>query len=340
MQDLPFLYSALTYARRGWPVMPCHGVARGACTCGRPDCASPGKHPRLRHGLHDASDDPAAVRRWWRRWPQANVAVRTGTTARGGLVVLDIDPDHGGERSLDRLVAEHGDLPVGPEVRSGSGGRHLYFAHPGRRVPNSAGIRLGPGLDVRGDGGYVVAPPSRHIAEGRYEWLRYAPPPDLPGWLLEPLVANSRPAPPSEPPRGRDPRRASSWARAAVDDELDAVRRAPVGQRNHTLNRAAFALGQIAGGGHLEAEVVHDLLVQAGMATGLTAGECRGTVRSGLEAGMQVPRHPQERGTSHSVENPASSSVVDLRNIELRDRVERSPSMERSPDTGAEPPTP
>ena len=171
--------AALAYARRGWAVLPCHDPTAGGCSCAIRDCASPAKHPRTRRGLHDATTELRTVKRWWRRWPDANVGLRTG--AASGLVVLDVDPAHGGEASLAELVDAYEALPATLEVRTG-GGRHLYFAHPGVRVANSAG-GLGPGLDVRGDGGYILAPPSRHASGATYRRLTPGPPAALPGWL-------------------------------------------------------------------------------------------------------------------------------------------------------------
>ena len=96
-------------AGRGWPVMPCHHPVDDGCSCGHADCASPGKHPRTRHGLQQATTDSGTIRRWWRRWPEANVAVRTGARPDGaGVVVIDIDPAHGGDIALAALEAEHG----------------------------------------------------------------------------------------------------------------------------------------------------------------------------------------------------------------------------------------
>ena len=86
-----------------------------------------------------------------------NVAVRTGIES--GLVVIDIDPQHGGSGTIRSLIANHSPLERGPVVRTGAGGWHLLFAHPGEAIRNSAGTRLGAGIDVRGDGGYVIAPP-------------------------------------------------------------------------------------------------------------------------------------------------------------------------------------
>ena len=112
----------------------------------------------------------------------SNVGIRTGAVS--GLVVLDVDPRHGGLQSLEKLKRRHGKLPHGPQVLTGSGGEHLWFSHPGAPVGNSAG-RLGYGLDVRGDGGYVVVPPSVHANGNPYQWLREleTPLPALPAWL-------------------------------------------------------------------------------------------------------------------------------------------------------------
>lgn len=185
------LEAALTYNARGWPVLPLHSVRSGRCTCGSPSCKSPGKHPRTPHGLEDAQMDAEAIRSWWRVWPDANVGIRTGASA--GIIVLDVDPRHGGDDSLANLVLEHGDLPATVEALTGGGGRHLVFAHPGGTVRNRAGLR--PGLDVRCDGGYIVAPPSSHISGGTYRWRTgHGPeerePSAMPAWLLALVMQN------------------------------------------------------------------------------------------------------------------------------------------------------
>src|SRR5689334_8925641 len=113
------LTTALAYAHRGIPVLPLHCPDdSGACSCGRHDCARPAKHPRLRHGLTDASTDPRRVEMWWHRWPDANIGLRTGVV----MDVADIDTA-AGMHALEHLVG--GALPVGPLVRSGAGGLHL-----------------------------------------------------------------------------------------------------------------------------------------------------------------------------------------------------------------------
>jgi hypothetical protein len=202
MTDL--LAAALDYARRGWPVFPCHTPTVSGCSCGAPDCGDhTGKHPRTRHGFKDATTDPVQVRRWWAQWPDANLAIATGRGA--GLVVLDVDPRHGGDESLSALESCYQSLPETVESLTGGGGRHLLFAHPGHPVGNQGG--LAPGLDVRGDGGYIVAPPSLHTSGRRYAWEVMHHPDDtllapLPLWLLAVMRAAAAPAAPPAPGDG------------------------------------------------------------------------------------------------------------------------------------------
>jgi hypothetical protein len=286
----PTALAALEYAGRGWAVFPCHAPgAGGLCSCRHPDCPSPGKHPRVPTGLHAATTDQATIAAWWRRWPAANVAIRTG--AASGLVVIDIDPPHGGDVSLAGLTARHPDDVPAVSVRTGSGGSHIYVAHPGGLIRNTAG-RLGDGIDVRGDGGYVIAPPSWHPSGGTYAWVGSGPTiGTAPDWLV---AALQPPAPPFEPvpSLATPPVDASAWARAALQRELDLIRNAPLGKRNATLNRASFCLGQIAAGGCLDADEVTAVLVAAGTGIGLGERESRLTVASGMAAGSRSPRRP------------------------------------------------
>jgi hypothetical protein len=161
--------AALDYGRLGWSVIPIEPR---------------GKRPLIRWQIYQyRRADPTEIGEWFGRWPEANIAVVTGVISH--LVVMDLDPRHGAEASLDRLQEEHGPLTETVEARSGGGGRHLYFAHPGEMTRNRVGIF--PGIDLRGDGGYVVAPPSMHACGEPYCWtcspesVRVAP---LPEWLL------------------------------------------------------------------------------------------------------------------------------------------------------------
>ena len=149
-------------------------------------CLVRGKEPRTKHGLKEASKDAGAVLAWWKRWPHANVGIATG--AASGIVVLDVDARSGGRETLASLEDEQGRLPETPTVLTGGGGQHLYFRDPGG-LRNSAG-RLGAGLDVRADGGYVIAPPSNHTNGNRYRWevssrIGEVELPEVPPWLLK-----------------------------------------------------------------------------------------------------------------------------------------------------------
>jgi hypothetical protein len=168
------LNAALAIASRGWPVLPIYGVdTDGVCACWRREaCLSPGKHPRLDNGVSGASANEVTIRRWFeRQWPgRCNLGVATGRVS--GLIVVDVDPKHDGFSTLARLERELGPLPADtPRVRTGSGGLHIYLQYPGNglTIRNSAGA-LGRGLDVRGDNGYVVVPPSV-TDKGKYTWL-------------------------------------------------------------------------------------------------------------------------------------------------------------------------
>jgi hypothetical protein len=163
--------AAADFLARGWSVLPVRArdkrplIAWEALQAARPSA-------------NDLND-------WFQRWPDANIGIVTGEISN--LVVVDIDPMHGGDHSIERLQQRFGPLPPTVESKTGGGGRHLYFAHPGNFCRNRAG--LAQGIDLRGDGGYVVAPPSVHPNGQRYAWTRGHSPADislapLPRWLI------------------------------------------------------------------------------------------------------------------------------------------------------------
>lgn len=144
-------------------------------------------------GLKDATTDEAVIARWWQTWPQANIGVATGP--QSGLVVLDIDAGKNGTETLAELESTHEKLPDTVEAITGSGGRHILFAHPNISVKNSV-RKLGPGIDVRGDGGYIVVAPSLHKSGQRYAWEASSEPEatplaSVPSWLLGMIVDQS-----------------------------------------------------------------------------------------------------------------------------------------------------
>jgi hypothetical protein len=170
-QPTPIALAAASYLARGWSVLPLRRAEK------RPLI--------LWEALQQRRADAATLAQWFARWPQANIGIVTGEISN--LIVLDVDPKHGGDDSLAELERRFGKLPQTVEARTGGGGRHLYFAHPGGLVLNRVGLRQG--IDLRGDGGYVVAPPSRHPSGTLYAWAPGRAPDEieraaLPRWLL------------------------------------------------------------------------------------------------------------------------------------------------------------
>jgi putative DNA primase/helicase len=181
------LESALSYAAHGWPCYPVHSIRNGHCTCQLgAACDHTGKHPNgllAPNGLNDATTDTAQITRWF-AGNHANVAVATGPTS--GLVVLDVDLRHGGFQTLKALTDQHGPLPKTPTSHTGGGGLHVLFAY---QPVKSRPLADKPGLDIKGDGGSFVAPPSLHISGVRYAWQPDMGPDTplapIPDWLLE-----------------------------------------------------------------------------------------------------------------------------------------------------------
>ena len=187
------LKAALDYASRGWPVFPVHWPVKDKCSCGKDDCQNQAKHPLTEHGVSDATTDQVEIKKWFAKWPQANIAIATGQKA--GIVVLDIDPRNGGAESLKTLTKK-GNLPVyTPTVYTGGGGEHIIMQHPGKRpMKNRQRVGQLPGIDFKGDGGYIVAVSSRHISGKHYTWKinhiahKVAP---IPDWLTNVLEDDS-----------------------------------------------------------------------------------------------------------------------------------------------------
>ena len=280
--------AALAYAQRGWRVFPLHGIVNGVCTCGRPDCGSAGKHPLVRRGLYEATTDTRVIKEWWRGWRSANIGVATG--ADSGIVVFDIDLPVA-FASLDRLIEVT--LPRTLTGLTGGGGLHLVCSSSDAELGNSAGRLPGveedlPGIDLRANGGYIVAPPSVHRSGARYEWLdaerAIAAAPD---WLKRPqrtYVALGDVADASFEGDG------SAYGLAVLRDELGRLRAAQVGTRNHELNRSAFVIAQLVAGGELLETAVRSSLLGAALGIGLDEAESRQTIDSAFDAGLRKPR--------------------------------------------------
>jgi Bifunctional DNA primase/polymerase, N-terminal len=279
------------YAALGYAVVPMHTAhPGGGCTCPDRACPDPGKHPRLRGWQRLAAVDPAVVGEWWRRWPDANLGLTTGRR----FDVLDVDGDEGVEAlraALSIAPAEH----PGPMARTGGGGWHLLYRFTG--LGNRVGLL--PGVDWRGSGGLIVAPPSHHASGHRYRWVRplTATLPTVPAglWrLLAPPATPRTTLPPAPTPAGRR----GGYGRAALAREQAAVAAAPIGRRNATLNRAAFNLGQLVAAGLLDPDEVRAVLLAAALEAGNPEVKARATITSGLDGGAAKPRRRPGEGAA------------------------------------------
>jgi hypothetical protein len=198
--------AALALAHKGILVLPC-------VPCG--------KTPATAHGLKDATTDQATIARWWVENPGYNIGAATGHTS--GFFAIDIDGSDG-EAVLRSLERDNGTLPQTVEVITGGGGRHLYFSMPSTAIANSAG-KVGPHIDGRANGGYVLAPPSIHPSGRRYHWSvdtanRIAAAPD---WLLAKIA-------PSDGAGSNEATPPSEWRQLATDGVAE-------GKRNDSIAR-------------------------------------------------------------------------------------------------------
>jgi hypothetical protein len=296
------LAAALDAARRDRRVILLETATAAGCSCWRGRaCRSAGKHPH--RALGDTGDehaigttDPALIREWWTRFPEGNLGIATG--ARSGLVVLDVDPARGGAASLADLFPQG--RPRTLMVRTGSGGEHVYFAHPGQRVECRVGFR--PGLDIRADGGLVVAPPSLHRSGERYAYVgdsdtRLAL---MPAELVAALARSG------STPRLPASRRVfrgtlTRYAEAALDRECAELASWPRGTEGGRIRRVwktAACLGELVACGNLPADLVRahvfDAALRCGVVESVGERKVREQIERGLEVGALEPRRHNE----------------------------------------------
>lgn len=271
--------AALAYARQGWRVFPCNV----------------NKSPKTKNGFKDATSDEQTIQQWWRKTPASSIGIATGLAS--GLLVLDVDfPD--GPDSLAKLEEEYGPLPATLEQRTGSGGRHLFFKKPiGITIKNSAG-KIGPNLDIRCEGGYVIVPPSRgwNSKTGcgtgtHYEWVNDLPIAEAPGWLIDMLRGDKKPERKvKERPATPGTVTSSAYGLAALEKEIAILTVTPEGKRNDQLNKSVYVLAQLVAGGELDHESVESELLSVAISIGLPEEEARATIQSGFDAGFKEPR--------------------------------------------------
>lgn len=188
------LKSAVAYAKfLQWHVFPVHSVIDEKCTCHNPNCSQIAKHPITRNGLKDATTDLQTIQKWWTDYPGANIGIRTGEES--GIFVLDVDTHKvDGKATLEALEEKHDRLPDTVQAITGSGGLHYLFKYQ-KGIRNK--VNFEPGLDVRADGGYIVASPSLHASGNCYSWELSSRPleheiADAPQWLIEKIVEPSK----------------------------------------------------------------------------------------------------------------------------------------------------
>jgi hypothetical protein len=270
------LVAALDYAARGFAVFP---------------CLERSKAPACSRGFHDATTNPATLRRWFASYHRYNIGIATGLIS--GVWVLDVDGSDGAAARAE-LEARFGPLPLTSTVITAAG-CHLWF-RTDRPVPSTAG-RIGFHLDTRGDGGYVLAPPSRHPDGPSYRFGNDEPLALAPEWLIQRACRKPDPSPikiiTDRSPQITSP---TAYGRAALERECEALARAPCGTRNHALNRASFSLHQLVASGDLDLAEVRNRLIDAATENGLIGDPADGprsvdkTIASGARAGLLHPR--------------------------------------------------
>ena len=274
------LAAALDYAKRGIPVFPVMPTAK--------------KKPFTTNGFYDATTDEKQIRAWWKQWPKAMIGAPTGEASGFWVLDPDVDPKKNlnGPAELDKLLAIHGPLPPTRGVITPRG-RHYHFRMNGADIRNSTS-KIAPGIDVRGNGGYIVLPPSVRNNGAVYQWSGSIDDTlaDAPDRLVElAREANSKtktrlPQPQPQPRakgNGAGSSRDERWARKILEEECALIAAAPDGQRNDTLNARGYNLFSLVGGGYLDENEVRSRLWSAAEANGLVAedaNEVRSTIAS------------------------------------------------------------
>ena len=282
------------YIKRGILVVPIRGK----------------NQPLVRGGFYAASRNPGLVASWWQEWPDAWVAIRTGAIVNGGsgIVVVDIDPKHGGFETLAQLIGP--EKPKVPTVLSPSGGEHEWYLCPPAGCISTIGKGgrrrkgLGPGIDVKADLCHCHAPGGS--PRSPYRWhelynLNTAPLTPLPAVLTpveipddeEETTAARRPRPIARPDR---------YGETALRNACERIRNAPPGEQRNWLNNAALGMGNLAAGIGLNHSWVIGELVAAGMAMANQAGrapwrrhEVRDVVMTAFRDGLRKPYTPRGR---------------------------------------------
>ncbi|MEO2047199.1 MAG: phage/plasmid primase, P4 family [Pirellulales bacterium] len=298
------LAAVTEYASRGWYVFP---IKPGA------------KTPLTTRGFKDATTQKLQLDIWWKQWPDANIGIDCG---RSGLLVVDVDPRNGGDANLTQLIEQNGNLPHTVNCKTGGGGEHYYFRLPDENLRSI----LRTGIDIKHDGGYVIAPPSDHESGGTYQWFAGNSPDDvevaeLPEWLkgmvVVPVSSNGEATEGSNTTREHDNGLRDRMARYVQQSQP-----ATEGERNNAAFRLAGHLAAFTNGDGKGA--TYDAILEALRAWNsnnnppLPDDEIQSCVRSGMDKGIArkpKPSKPVGGGSTHSPSR-GSRPLTDLGNAE------------------------
>lgn len=276
--------AALGLAAEGWKVFPLNRD----------------KRPKTANGFYDATTKPEVIKAW--EWTEALI----GAAVLPGQVIIDVDPRNGGSATLKLFREDGKTFPPTRIVRTRGGGFHYYFS-----IDEATTLRakLGPGIDVKRAGkGYVVVPPSPG-----YALLADEPIAPAPEWLLEELVVSEAEAVGDGPSDAKffPWEDGTPYGMAALEREVGRLLTAPEGDRNNSLNRAAFAMSQLAAGGEIGRKRAVKDLATAALRIGLDMKEAQATIASGWKAGEQVPRQARLRAEAVNIETFGQNTTED-----------------------------
>jgi hypothetical protein len=319
----PMLSLALEYSQRGVPVFPCRPADDYDPDTGE---VLPEKAPLISNGFRGATVNERVIRELWKRNPGALVGIPTGERSDVWVLDLDIKSNANGHDWLAEQEAKHGELPLSARVQTANGGTHIFFRYV-EGVRNRG--KLGAGVDVRGEGGFVIAGGSQ-MTDGRaYDWIHgnMDTVEDAPQWLLDLVL----PPPVTHQPgewqytSGANDR----YVRRAIEAELDELACTPRGNRGYQLNASAFALGQFVGAGAIsrqEAEYgLYAAAVTCGVAQADGERETWAKIRRGLDAGIKQPRAIPEPPADND-----NTKLVDIKKMLERAREKAKAVVEQA----------
>lgn len=233
------------------------------------------------NGCLDATTDANQIETWWYRWPNANIGI-----AMRDILVVDLDGQEG-LKTWSNLEREHGHIPT-LAASTGTGGLHLYYTS---RFGKNSARKVGPGIDTRGQNGYVVAPPSIHPNGTAYAWVNALEMQIVPDWILD-AIARRDPTPtPTQPTNAGAAlvELGNAYADRAWTEIIRRVETAADGTRNDQLNASAYSAGRLVASNLLSRHDAESGLMRAALTCGLGQHESEMTIASGLDAGSEIP---------------------------------------------------